>query len=50
VLYTIALVLLIMWLLSLASGYAMSPSVHVLVLTAIGLCLTGFILGRRPAQ
>jgi hypothetical protein len=48
-LYTIALILLIMWLLSLVSGYAMSASVHILVLTAVGLCLTGFFLGRRHA-
>ena len=46
-LYTIGLILLIMWLLNLVSGYAMSASSHVLWLSAIGLCLTGFILGRR---
>jgi hypothetical protein len=47
-LYTMAVILLVMWLLSLASGYAMSASGHILMLSAVGLCLTGFILGRRP--
>jgi hypothetical protein len=46
-LYTIALILLVMWLLNLVSGYAMSPLFHVLWLSAIGLCLAGFFSKRR---
>jgi hypothetical protein len=48
-LYTIALILLVMWLLSLVSGFAMGVFIHVLLVIAIGLCLAGFISGRRPA-
>ena len=45
--YPIGFVLLITWLIGLVSGYTVSASIHALWLSAIGLCLTGFILGRR---
>jgi hypothetical protein len=45
--YPIGFVLLIAWLISLMSGYTISASSHVLWLSAIGLCLTGFMLDRR---
>jgi hypothetical protein len=45
--YPIGFVLLITWLIGLVNGYTISASIHALWLSAIGLCLTGFILGRR---
>src|SRR5688500_16280781 len=41
--YPIGFVLLITWLIGLVSGYTISASIHALWLSAIGLCLTGFI-------
>jgi hypothetical protein len=46
-LYTIAVILLMMWLLNLASGYTLSAFTHAVWLSAIGLCLIGFFIGRR---
>jgi hypothetical protein len=47
-LYTIAVILLIMWLLGLVSGYTVGAFVHVLLVVAIVLFLVGLISGRRP--
>ena len=46
-LYTIAVILLIMWLLGLVSGYTIGAFIHVLLVVAIVLFLVGFISGRR---
>ena len=46
-LYTIAVILLILWLLGLVSGYTIGAFVHVLLVVAIVLFLVGFISGRR---
>jgi hypothetical protein len=46
-LYTIAVVLLIMWLLGLVSGYTVGAFIHVLLVIAVVLFLVGLLSGRR---
>lgn len=46
-LYTIAVVLLVLWLLGLVSGYTIGAFIHVLLVLAIVLFLVGLISGRR---
>jgi hypothetical protein len=46
-LYTIAVILLIMWLLGLASGYTLGAFVHLLLVIAVVLFLVGLVSGRR---
>ena len=46
-LYTIAVVLLILWLLGLVSSVTIGGLIHVLLVIAIVLILAGFISGRR---
>ena len=46
-LYTIAVVLLIMWLLGLVSGYTLGAFVHVLLVIALVLFVVGLVSGRR---
>ena len=47
-LYTIAVVLLILWLLGLVSSYTIGGFIHVLLVIAIVVLLLGVISGRRP--
>ena len=46
-LYTIAVVLLGLWLLGLVSGYTLGAFVHILLVIAVVLFLAGFVSGRR---
>ena len=46
-LYTIAVVLLVLWLLGLVSGYTLGAFVHILFVIAVVLFLAGFVSGRR---
>ena len=46
-LYTIAVVLLILWLLGLVSGYSVGAFVHILLVIAVVLFLAGLVSGRR---
>ena len=46
-LYTIAVVLLVMWLLGLVTGYTIGAFIHVLLVIAVTLFLVGLITGRR---
>lgn len=46
-LYTIAVVLLILWLLGLVTSTTMGGLVHVLLVVAIVMILVNFITGRR---
>jgi uncharacterized protein DUF5670 len=46
-LYTIAVVLLILWVLGLVSSYTMGGFVHVLLLVALVIIIVNFISGRR---
>ena len=47
-LYTIAVILLILWLLGLVSSYTMGGFIHVLLVIAIVVVLLRIISGRRP--
>jgi hypothetical protein len=49
VLYTLAVVLLILWLLGMVSGYTVGAFIHVLLVVALVLFLVQIISGRRPA-
>ena len=46
-LYTIAVVLIILWLLGLVSSYTMGGFIHVLLVIAIVIILLNLISGRR---
>ena len=47
-LYTLAVILLIAWLLGLVGAYTIGAFVHVLLVIAIVLFILGFVTGRRP--
>jgi len=46
-LYTIAVVLIILWLLGLVTSYTMGGVIHVLLVIALVLVLANFISGRN---
>jgi len=48
-LYTIAAVLIILWLLGLVSSYTMGGVIHLLLVIALVMVLANFISGRRRA-
>ena len=45
--YTIAIVLLVLWLLGLVTSSAMGGFIHVLLVIALVLVLANFISGRK---
>jgi len=47
-LYTIAVVLIILWLLGLVTSYTMGGFIHVLLVIAIVVVLLRIISGRSP--
>jgi hypothetical protein len=47
-LWTIAVILIILWLLGLVSSYTMGGLIHILLVIAIIVIIVGFISGRRP--
>lgn len=47
-LYTIAVVLIILWLLGLVSSYTMGGFIHILLVIAIVVILLRIISGRKP--
>jgi hypothetical protein len=47
-LWTIAVILIILWLLGLVSSYTMGGFVHVLLVVAIIIVLVRVIQGRKP--
>jgi hypothetical protein len=47
--YTIAVALLILWLLGLVSSYTMGGLIHVLLVIALVMVLANFISGRKRA-
>ena len=47
-LYTIAIVLLVLWLLGMVSAYTVGGFIHVLLVVAIIMVLVRVIQGRRP--
>jgi hypothetical protein len=46
-LYTIAVILLVLWLLGFVSGYTIGSFIHVLLVIALVLLLVQFLSGRR---
>ncbi|MEO7464887.1 MAG: lmo0937 family membrane protein [Nitrosospira sp.] len=47
-LYTIAVVLIILWLLGVVSSYTMGGFIHILLVIAVVVVLLRVISGRRP--
>ena len=47
-LYTIALVLLVLWVLGLVSSYTIGGFIHVLLVIAVIIVLLRVISGRKP--
>lgn len=46
-LWTIAVILIVLWALGLVSGYTLGSFIHVLLVIAIIVLVVGFIQGRR---
>ncbi len=46
-LYTIAVVLLVLWLLGMVSSYAMGGLIHILLVIAVVMVLINLISGRK---
>jgi hypothetical protein len=46
-LYTIAVVLVILWLLGLVTSYTMGGVIHILLVIALIMVLANFISGRK---
>ena len=47
-LWTIFVILLVMWLLGMVSSYTMGGFIHILLVIAIVVVLINLIQGRRP--
>jgi hypothetical protein len=47
-LWTIAVILMVLWLLGLVTGYTIGNFIHILLVIAIVVVLVGVIQGRRP--
>ena len=47
-LWTVAMVLLVLWALGLVSSYTMGGFIHVLLVIAVVVVLVRIIQGRRP--
>jgi len=47
-LWTIAIILFVLWLLGLVSSYTIGGFIHLLLVVAIVVVLIRVILGRRP--
>jgi len=48
-LWTIFVILLVLWLLGLVSSYTLGGFIHILLVVAIVVLLIQLITGRRPA-
>jgi hypothetical protein len=49
VLWTIFVILLVLWLLGLVSSYTLGGFIHILLVVAVVVLLIQLITGRRPA-
>ena len=47
-LWTLAVILLVLWLLGLASSYTLGGFIHILLVVAVVVVLIRVIQGRRP--
>jgi Family of unknown function (DUF5670) len=45
---TIAIILIVLWLLGLVSSYTMGGFIHILLVVAIVMILVRLVQGRRP--
>jgi len=48
-LYTLAVVLILLWLLGLVTSYTMGGFIHILLVVALIMVLVNFLSGRRAA-
>jgi hypothetical protein len=48
-LWTIAVILLVLWLLGMVSSYTLGGFIHILLVIALAVILINFISGRRVA-
>jgi hypothetical protein len=48
--WTISLVLVVLWLLGIVSGYTLSGFIHVLLVIAIVMILNRIIQGKNPLK
>jgi len=48
-LWTIFVILLILWLLGLVSGYALGGFIHLLLIVAVVILILNLLTGRRAA-
>nr|WP_315469682.1 lmo0937 family membrane protein [uncultured Undibacterium sp.] len=46
-LYTLAVILIVLWLLGFVSAYTLGGFIHILLVIAVIVLLVGFISGRR---
>ena len=49
-LYTIAVILIILWLLGLVTGYTMGSFIHILLVVAVIMILVNLISGRKALR
>jgi hypothetical protein len=49
VLWTIFVILLVLWLLGIVSSYTLGGFIHILLVVAVVVLLIQLITGRRPA-
>ncbi len=47
-LFTIAAILMVLWVLGLVSGYTVGNFIYVLLVAAVVLFVVGLVSGRRP--
>jgi hypothetical protein len=47
-LWTIAVILIVLWLLGLVSSYTLGGFIHILLIIALVVIVLGVIQGRRP--
>ena len=47
-LWTISVILIVMWLLGLVSNYTMGGYIHLLIIFAVVVALVRILQGRRP--
>ena len=48
-LYTLAVILLVLWLLGLVSSYTMGGFIHILLVVAVVMVLVNLLSGRKHA-
>ena len=47
-LYTVAVVLIVLWLLGLITGYTIGSFIHILLVIAVIMILVNLLSGRKP--